>query len=70
MPSGEHHVDGEDVDEDGNDDGVDEDYDEDNDDADDDEGHLPLSPTNERMSSNVLASVAILNISNPIKPSI
>ena len=44
------------------DDGGDNDYDN----EDEDDGHLPLSPTNERMSSNVLALVAILKISNPI----
>ena len=40
--------------------------DDDEDNEDEDDGHLPLSPTNERMSSNVLALVAILKISNPI----
>ena len=76
LPSAEHDEEDEDDD---YDDGGDEDDDEDNeydnedddedndyDNEDEDDGHLPLSPTKERMSSNVLALVAILKISNPI----
>ena len=56
----------EDDDEDNEYDNEDDDEDNDYDNEDEDDGHLPLSPTNERMSSNVLALVAILKISNPI----
>ena len=63
LPSAEHDEEDEDDD---YDDGEDDDEDNDGDNEDEDDGHLPLSPTNERMSSNVLALVAILKISNPI----
>ena len=55
-----------DEEDDDEDDDEDDGGDDDEDNEDEDDGHLPLSPTNERMSSNVLALVAILKISNPI----
>ena len=61
LPSAEHDEEDDDEDDDEDDGG-----DDDEDNEDEDDGHLPLSPTNERMSSNVLALVAILKISNPI----